>query len=192
MKDFLQHAAHAILPRWQGEVEGGLQLARVQARIVRPACGGRVLAGGDGQDFFYFDIDSCLRLLRLGAERERLSVIDDQWGAPTGAELIADVSAHALAQLLRQPGKAGIYHLAAAGETSWFSYAKYVFAQARQAQSAIKLIVKDIAAIATADYPTPAQRPHNSRLDCSRLQTVFGLKLPPWQQGVDRMLAEIL
>ncbi|CAM5780954.1 dTDP-4-dehydrorhamnose reductase [Ottowia pentelensis] len=131
-------------------------------------------------------------MLRLGAEREHLSVIDDQWGAPTGAELIADVSAHALAQVLRQPGKAGIYHLAAAGETSWFSYAKYVFAQARQAQSAIKLVVKDIAPIATADYPTPAQRPHNSRLDTRKLQAAFDLTLPPWQDGVRRMLQEIL
>ena len=119
-------------------------------------------------------------------------MIDDQWGAPTGAELIADVSAHAIAQLLRQPGKAGTYHLAAAGETSWFSYAKYVFAQAQQAQPAIKLIVNDIAPIATADYPTPARRPHNSRLDTRRLQAAFDLALPPWQDGVRRMLQEIL
>ena len=131
-------------------------------------------------------------MLRLGAERERLSVIDDQWGAPTGAELIADVSAHALAQLLRQPDKVGIYHLAAAGETNWFSYAKYVFAQAQQAQPAIKLIVRDIAPITTADYPTAAQRPHNSRLDTRKLQAAFDLALPPWQDGVRRMLQEIL
>ena len=131
-------------------------------------------------------------MLRLGAERERLTVIDDQWGAPTGAELIADVSAHAIAQVLRQPGKAGIYHLAAAGETTWFSYAKYVLAGAKQAQPAIKLIVNDVVPIATADYPTAAQRPHNSRLDTRKLQAAFGLVLPPWQDGVRRMLQEIL
>lgn len=131
-------------------------------------------------------------MLRLGAERERLTVIDDQWGAPTGAELIADVSAHAIAQVLRQPGKAGIYHLAAAGETTWFSYAKYVLSSAKQAQPAIKLIVNDVVPIATADYPTAAQRPHNSRLDTRKLQAAFGLVLPPWQDGVRRMLQEIL
>ena len=131
-------------------------------------------------------------MLRLGAERERLTVIDDQWGAPTGAELIADVSAHAIAQVLCQPAKAGVYHLAAAGETTWFSYAKYVLAQAQQAQSAIKLIVNEVAPIATADYPTPARRPHNSRLDTRKLQAAFGLTLPPWQDGVQRMLQEIL
>ncbi len=131
-------------------------------------------------------------MLRLGAERERLTVIDDQWGAPTGAELIADVSAHAIAQVLRQPGKAGIYHLAAAGETTWFSYAKYVLAGAKHAQPAIKLIVNDVTPIATTDYPTAAQRPHNSRLDTRKLQAAFGLVLPPWQDGVRRMLQEIL
>ncbi len=131
-------------------------------------------------------------MLRLAQERERLTVIDDQWGAPTGAELIADVSAQALAQLRAQPAKAGTYHLAAAGHTTWFAYAKHVIAQARQAQSAIKIKATEVAPIATADYPTPARRPHNSRLDTRRLESTFGLTLPPWQQGVDRMLSEIL
>ena len=130
-------------------------------------------------------------MLRLAAERERLTVVGDQWGAPTGAELIADVSSHAIAQVLRQPEKAGVYHLAAAGEASWFSYAKYVIAQVQQAQSAIKFIVKDVAPVATADYPTPARRPHNSRLDTGKLQTTFGLTLPAWPDGVRRMLQEI-
>jgi dTDP-4-dehydrorhamnose reductase len=131
-------------------------------------------------------------MLRLAQERERLTVIDDQWGAPTGAELIADVTAQALAQWRTQPGKAGTYHLAAAGHTTWFAYAKHVIAQARQAQSAIKIKATEVAPIATADYPTPARRPHNSRLDTRRLESTFGLTLPPWQQGVDRMLSEIL
>ena len=131
-------------------------------------------------------------MLRLAQERERLTVIDDQWGAPTGAELIADVSAQALAQLRAQPAKAGTYHLAAAGHTTWFAYAKHVIAQARQAQPAIKIKATEVAPITTADYPTPARRPHNSRLDTRRLESTFGLTLPPWQQGVDRMLSEIL
>ena len=131
-------------------------------------------------------------MLRLAQERERLTVIDDQWGAPTGAELIADVTAHAIAQTRQQPGKAGIYHLAPAGETTWHAYAKYVIAQASQAQPVIKIKATEIAPIPTSTYPTSARRPHNSRLNTHKLQTAFGLHLPPWQDGVRRMLAEIL
>ena len=131
-------------------------------------------------------------MLRLARERERLTVIDDQWGAPTGAELIADVTAQAVAQLRQAPGKAGLYHLAAAGATTWFEYAKYVLAQAQRAQPAIEMKVTEVAPIATRDYPTPARRPHNSRLDCTRLQAAFDLRLPPWQDGVRRMLGETL
>ncbi|MCO5114874.1 MAG: dTDP-4-dehydrorhamnose reductase [Burkholderiaceae bacterium] len=131
-------------------------------------------------------------MLRLARERERLTVIDDQWGAPTGAELIADVTAQAVAQLRQVPGKGGLYHLAAAGATTWFEYAKYVLAQAQRAQPAIEMKVTEVTPIATRDYPTPARRPHNSRLDCTRLQAAFDLRLPPWQDGVRRMLAETL
>ena len=131
-------------------------------------------------------------MLRLAQERERLTVIDDQWGAPTGAKLINKVNANAIAQTRQQPGKAGIYHLAPAGETTWFQYAKHVIAQAQQAQSAIKIKATEILPIPTSAYPTPARRPHNSRLDTRKLQAAFGLSLPPWQRGVDRMLVEIL
>lgn len=135
-------------------------------------------------------------MLRLARERERLTVIDDQWGAPTGAELIADVTAHAVRQVLQRPagphGEAGIYHLAASGHASWNSYAKHVLAQAAQAQPAIELVAKEVAPVPTSAFPTPAKRPHNSRLNTAKLQTTFDLCLPPWQQGVDRMLAEIL
>ena len=131
-------------------------------------------------------------MLRLARQQPRLTVIDDQWGAPTGAELIADVSAHAIAQLRARPDKAGIYHLAAAGETNWFSYAKHVLAQAQSAQAAIEYAVKDILPISSSAYPVAATRPHNSRLDTRKLRTAFDLHLPPWQAGVDRMLAEIL
>jgi dTDP-4-dehydrorhamnose reductase len=131
-------------------------------------------------------------MLRLGQERERLTVIDDQWGAPTGAELLADVTAHAIRHVASQPQDAGLYHLAAGGETTWNQYAKYVFAQADKAKSAMKLAVKEVAPVPTSAFPTAAVRPLNSRLDTRRLQKTFGLALPHWQVGVSRMLTEIL
>jgi dTDP-4-dehydrorhamnose reductase len=131
-------------------------------------------------------------MLRLAQERERLTVIDDQWGAPTGAELLADVTAHAIRQVQQRPQDAGLYHLAASGQTTWHGYASHVIAQAGRVQPALKITAKEIAPVPTTAFPTPARRPHNSRLDTGRLQATFGLMLPPWQQGVDRMLAEIL
>ena len=131
-------------------------------------------------------------MLRLAQERERLTVIDDQWGAPTGADLLADVTAHAIRHLQARPQDAGLYHVAAGGETNWNLYAKHVLAQAQQAQPAIKIKAIEVAPVPTSDFPTAAVRPHNSRLDTRKLQTTFGLSLPPWQQGVARMVAEIL
>ena len=131
-------------------------------------------------------------MLRLAQERERLTVIDDQWGAPTGADLLADVTAHAIRHLQTRPQDAGLYHCAAAGETNWNLYAKYVLAQAQKAQPAIKIVANEVAPVPTSAFPTPALRPHNSRLDTRKLQTTFGLTLPHWQQGVARMLHEIL
>ena len=131
-------------------------------------------------------------MLRLGQERECLSVIDDQFGAPTGADLLADVTAHAIRQARQRPQDAGLYHLVAGGETTWNGYAKYVLGQAKQASPAINIKAVEVAAVATSAFPTPARRPHNSRLDTSRLQATFGLSLPNWQLGVARMLTEIL
>ena len=131
-------------------------------------------------------------MLRLAQERERLTVIDDQWGAPTGADLLADVTAHALRHLHKYPEDAGLYHCVAAGETTWNAYAKYVLARAGIENSAIKIIAKEVAPVPTSAFPTPAVRPHNSRLNTDKLQTTFGLQLPHWQTGVARMLAEIL
>ncbi len=131
-------------------------------------------------------------MLRLAQERERLTVIDDQWGAPTGADLLADVTAHAIRHLQQRPQDAGLYHLVAGGETNWNLYAKYVLDQAQKAQSAIKMVAKEVAPVPTSAFPTPAVRPHNSRLNTTKLQTTFGLTLPHWQQGVARMLYEIL
>lgn len=131
-------------------------------------------------------------MLRLAQERERLTVIDDQIGAPTGADLLADVTAHAIRKVLQRPQDAGLYHLAADGETSWHGYAKYVIATVQAAQSAIKIISTGVDAIPTSAFPTPARRPLNSRLDTAKLQAAFGLSLPPWQRGVARMVTEIL
>ena len=131
-------------------------------------------------------------MLRLGQERERLTVIDDQWGAPTGADLLADVTAHAIRHLQHRPQDGGLYHCVAAGETTWHSYAKFVLEHAKKAQQAIKIIAKEVAPVPTSAFPTPATRPHNSRLATAKLQTTFGLQLPHWQTGVARMLAEIL
>ena len=131
-------------------------------------------------------------MLRLAQEREALSVIDDQWGAPTGADLIADVTAHAIRQLQRQPGDQGLYHLVAGSETTWHAYASHVIARARELAPDRPWKVQRIAAVPTSAFPTPAQRPHNSRLNTDRLQQTFGLRLPHWQAGVDRMLQEII
>ena len=131
-------------------------------------------------------------MLRLAGDRERLTVIDDQHGAPTGADLIADVTAHAIRRVWQQEDLAGVYHLVAAGETTWYGYASHVIAKARLINPELVLKVNEIAPVSTASFPTPAQRPLNSRLSTHKLQQAFGVVLPPWQQGVDRMLAEIL
>jgi dTDP-4-dehydrorhamnose reductase len=131
-------------------------------------------------------------MLRLAGERERLTVIDDQIGAPTGAELIADVTAHAIREVLRDTGKAGLYHLAAGGETSWNGYARFVLEQALVSGVELKATPATVDPVPTSAFPTPAARPHNSRLDTRKLQSTFGLYLPHWQTGVARMLREIL
>ena len=131
-------------------------------------------------------------MLRLARERTQLTVIDDQIGAPTGAELLADVTALALRSAMAAPALAGIYHLAAAGQTSWHGYARYVLAQAQQAGVALKAGPDAVEAVPTTAFPTPAKRPHNSRLDTHKLQAAFGLTLPDWQDGVARMLNETL
>jgi len=129
-------------------------------------------------------------MLRLARSRDTLSVIDDQIGAPTGAELLADVTAHAWRQATQQPALAGTYHCVAAGETSWHGYARHVIETARAAGEALRVAPEEIQAIPSAAYAQAAPRPKNSRLDTRKLREAFGLTLPPWHNGVDRMLAE--
>jgi dTDP-4-dehydrorhamnose reductase len=131
-------------------------------------------------------------MLRLAKERDALNVIDDQVGAPTGADLLADLTAHALRAALVHPELAGTYHAVAQGETSWYGYARHVIEFARAAGQPIKVAPDAIHAVPTSAFPTPARRPANSRMNTHKLRTAFGLTLPPWQAGVERMLAEVL
>jgi dTDP-4-dehydrorhamnose reductase len=131
-------------------------------------------------------------MLKLAAERDSLNVIADQYGAPTGAELLADVTAHTLLRARATPALGGTYHCVAGGETNWHGYASFVIEWARQHGVPIKVAADAIKAIPTSAYPTPAARPLNSRLDTRKLQAAFGLTLPHWQLGVERMLTEVL
>lgn len=132
-------------------------------------------------------------MLRLAQERDSLNVINDQHGAPTGAELIADVTALAIKAVVsgtRDLG--GIYHLVAAGETTWHEYAQFVLQQAEKAGVALKASASTVLPVPTSAFSTPAKRPLNSRLNTEKLTQALGLVMPPWQQGVARMLTEIL
>jgi dTDP-4-dehydrorhamnose reductase len=129
-------------------------------------------------------------MLKLAAERDALAVIDDQIGAPTGADLVADVTAHAIRAAQHEPSLAGTYHAAAAGEPSWFAYARFVIEWARQRGLPVKLPAEAIKAVPSSAYPTAALRPLNSRLATDKLCRAFDLTLPHWQAGVERMLIE--
>ena len=131
-------------------------------------------------------------MLRLMQERAQLRVVADQIGAPTSAELLADVSAHALRQALQAPALGGLYHLVASGQTSWHGYAEHLLARARALRPDAPWLTQAIEPVPSSAYPTPAQRPLNSRLDTQRLQQAFGLHLPDWREGVERLLHEIL
>ena len=130
-------------------------------------------------------------ILRLAQEREALSVIDDQVGAPTSAELIADVTAHAMRDVLSGRAPGGTYHLAAAGETSWFGYARLVIEHARRQGLTLSVSDTGLKPIPATEYPLPAKRPQNSRLNTQLLERSFALKLPQWEDGVRRALDEL-
>ena len=134
-------------------------------------------------------------MLKLAQEREVLKVINDQIGAPTGAELLADVTAHAIRQVtaasaVTSSTASGTYHLVAKGQTSWFEYTKEVLALVNSTQLATKLVVKSVEPVPTSAFPTAAQRPLNSRLNTGKLEATFNLTLPHWKPGVARMLTE--
>jgi len=131
-------------------------------------------------------------MLRLAKERDSLSVINDQVGAPTGADLLADVTAHAIRTVRQRAELSGLYHLAAAGEVSWHGYAEFVLDYVRCAGISLKTTPDAIRPVPSSSFPTPAKRPHNSRLDTTKLQHTFDLSPPMWQTGVERMLIELL
>ena len=130
-------------------------------------------------------------MIRLAQSRDHLSVIDDQFGAPTGAELLADVTAHSICTALRQPQVSGLYHLAAKGETSWYGYANFVLDKVRQSGIKLQVQAENIQPVTTDAFPQAARRPGNSRLNTRKIEHTFDLTLPLWQTGVTRMLTEI-
>jgi dTDP-4-dehydrorhamnose reductase len=167
----------------RSKYEGEKALAEANARhlILRTSW----VVGAHGGNF-------AKTMLRLAKERDKLTVINDQIGAPTGADLLADITAHALRAAQQQPVLSGTYHAVASGETSWHGYAKHVVEFARNAGQPIKVAADAIEPVPTSAFPTPAKRPGNSRMNTRKLQETFGFTLPPWQTGVERMLTEVL
>jgi dTDP-4-dehydrorhamnose reductase len=136
-------------------------------------------------------------MLRLAKERESLNIVADQFGAPTSADLIADVTALCLNQIMIKEdvyseNKSGIYHLVSGGEASWHSFAKYVITRALNIGESLKTLPDAIFPISTSEYPVAATRPKNSRLNTDKLQQTFSLYLPQWTTYVDRTLNELL
>jgi len=165
------------------EGEQALQAALDQHLILRTSW----VVGPHGGNF-------AKTMLRLAAERDSLKVVADQWGAPTSAILLADVTAQVIRQA-NMDGEAnfpfGLYHLTASGETNWCEYARFVIAAAQIAGKSLRLGPADVQPIATAEYPTPAQRPANSRLSTEKFRTTFGLPLPHWEDGVRQVLQQV-
>jgi dTDP-4-dehydrorhamnose reductase len=134
-------------------------------------------------------------ILRLAHEREHLQVVADQYGAPTSAALLADVTAQLVRQVQREGGDSfpfGLYHAVAHGETNWCDYARFVVSEALAAHRPLKLTPDAIRAIPSSEFPTAATRPANSRLDARKLRRTFDLELPDWQSGVRHILQQIL
>lgn len=131
-------------------------------------------------------------MLKLAKDKKTLGIIHDQVGSPTPAHLIADVTAQIIRQLQLNPDfqAFGHYHLSTGGLCSWYDYATFIFKEARTL--GMTLVVEEVNAITTTDYPTPAKRPHNSRLDTGKLKSTFGLSLPHWQHGVTYVLKELI
>lgn len=128
-------------------------------------------------------------ILNLAKTREKLSVINDQYGAPTSAELIADCTAIALVQALLDKNKCGVYHLVSSGSTNWYQYSKLVIQEAKNI--GIQLSLKELSAIPAVDYPLPAKRPYNSKMDNTKFKKTFNIQLPNWEIGVLRLVKEL-
>lgn len=166
----------------RSKLEGELAIAR---------CGGRALVLRTSWIYSARRPNFATSVLAQAAAQEAFRVVDDQVGAPTGADLVADVTAHALRMVLADPGKAGTYHLAASGEASRHAYACFLLRHAAALGRPLRTTPERLIPVHTAAASAVAARPHNSRLDTSRLRSTFGLELPPWQPGVERMLCEL-
>jgi len=176
-------APQSVYGRTKLEGEQGLAAANPRHLILRTSW----VVGAHGGNF-------AKTMLRLAGERERLTVVADQFGAPTSAALLADLAAHLVRRYACAGGAGfpyGTYHVAASGETSWHGYAQFVIGEALAAGKALKATVDAVVPLTTEQYPTPAKRPLNSRLDTTRFRTTFDLRLPPWQEGVRHVLRQI-
>lgn len=131
-------------------------------------------------------------MIHLMQNRDSLTVIDDQIGSPTGAELLADVTAHSIRTVLWQPQLSGLYHVSAKGETSWYNYANFIFDKTLLSPISPKIKTKHIQPVTTDTFSQTAKRPKNSRLDTKKFEKAFNVTLPLWQTGVTRTLSEIL
>jgi dTDP-4-dehydrorhamnose reductase len=136
-------------------------------------------------------------ILRLSAERDQLKIVDDQWGAPTSSQSIAEVMSELVKRWqMSDLSTSGIYHFTNTGSTTWFGFAKAILQSYEAKAEQFKLPTLNvqshtIATTSTVDYPTPAARPKNSRLDNTKLQNVFGLTLPAWEQGLAQVMQQI-
>lgn len=174
----------SVYGRTKRDGEIALQASGVRHMILRTSW----VVGAHGNNF-------AKTILRLALERESLNVVADQYGVPTSAALLADVTAQLIRQRQREGDKNfpfGLYHLVAGGETNWCDYARFVVSEALAAGKPLKLSPDAIRPIPTSEYPTAAKRPSNSRLDTSKLRRIFGLELPNWQSGVQHILQQIL
>tara|TARA_R100001143_G_scaffold62256_1_gene65103 strand:+ start:2962 stop:3885 length:924 start_codon:yes stop_codon:yes gene_type:complete len=130
-------------------------------------------------------------ILQRAQTQDHLAVVNDQFGAPTSASLIANLTAHALKQVMQRPELGGLYHVAAQGETSWFDYARFILERAREDGIPLRVMPDEIEPVSSKDYGALAPRPANSRLNTDKFCTTFGVNLPPWQEGVAQLVAEL-
>ena len=174
----------SVYGRSKRDGERALQAATSQHLILRTSW----VVGAHGGNF-------AKTMLRLAAERDNLSVVADQWGAPTSAALLADLTAQIIRQWQREGDRGfpyGTYHVVADGDTNWCDYARFVIAEAVKAGKQMSVQPEAVKAITSADYPTPARRPANSRLDTAKFRNTFGLALPHWKAGLSHILQRIL
>jgi dTDP-4-dehydrorhamnose reductase len=169
--------------KWQGET--GIAAATPRHLILRTSW----VVGAHGSNF-------ARTMLRLAGDRTALNVVADQYGTPTSAAMLADATAHVVHRYQTGSGRRddfpfGTYHLVAGGDTNWCDYARFVISEAQKLGQVFKAGPDAIRAITSSEYPTPARRPTNSRMSNQKFTATFGLRLPPWQEGVGHILRQI-